>query len=109
MPELAIPTVTVAELRSVLADPARGWWLVHATDRAGFHEGHIPGALARPSDTQLHRLGRTARILVYGEDEHAVAAPTLTAALHRLGVEAAWFAGGLAAWTEAGLTIQRSG
>lgn len=101
--------VTVGELRSLLADPVRGWWLVHATDHAGFHEGHIPGALARPNDALLHRLGRSARIVAYGEDEHAATAPALVAALRRLGIEAAWFAGGLSAWTAAGLTIDRSG
>jgi rhodanese-related sulfurtransferase len=107
--EPAIPTITDAELRSLLADPAGGWWLVHATDRAGFHAGHIPGALARPKDTQLHELGRTARIVVYGEDEHAATAPALAAALRRGGVEAVWFAGGLQAWAAAGFAVERSG
>lgn len=111
MPEPARPTITVAELRALLADPepAPAWWLVHATDRAGFHEGHIPGALARPSETQLHELGRSARIIVYGESERSTTARALVVALRHLGIEAVRLAGGLAAWAAAGLAIERSG
>ena len=109
MPEAAVPRCTVAELRSLLADPSRTGWLVHATDHAGFQDGHIPGALARPHDAQLRQLGRTSRVVVYGEHEHVATAPALTAALRRHGVEAAWFAGGLAAWTAAGLPIEGCG
>ena len=109
MPDPMIPRVSVATLRARLDDTGLHCWLIHATDRLAFHEGHIPGALARPDDAVLRRLADGSALVVYGEDEHAEAAPALVTVLHRLDVEVAWFAGGLAAWRSAGLPIERSG
>ncbi len=109
MPEPLLAAVSLAELRALLADPALRLWLIHATDAHPFTAGHIPGSLARPDVGLLRRLGHDVPIVVYGEDEHAVVAPTLVAELHHLDVEVAWFAGGLAAWTAAALPLERSG
>ena len=109
MPEPLLAAVSLAELRALLADPALRLWLIHATDAHPFAAGHIPGSLARPDVGLLRRLGHDVPIVVYGEDEHAVAAPALVAELHHLDVEVAWFAGGLAAWTAAALALERSG
>ena len=109
MSDPTIRRLSVTALRSLLDDPGLRIWLIHATDRVGFHEAHIPGALARPNDTLLRQLVGAVPVVVYGEDGHAQAAPALAAALHHLDVEVAWFPGGLAAWRAAGLPVERSG
>jgi rhodanese-related sulfurtransferase len=109
VPETSIPVVSLATLRSLLGDPSLRCWLVHATDAHPFAAGHIPGSLARPELTLLRRLAIDVPIVVYGEDEHARAAPELATELLRLDVEVAWFVGGLAAWTAAGLPLEPSG
>jgi rhodanese-related sulfurtransferase len=109
VPEASIPVVSLDTLRALLGDPSLRCWLVHASDATPFAVGHIPGSLARPELTLLSRLAIDVPIVVYGEDEHASAAPELATELLRLGVEVSWFVGGLAAWTAAGLSLERSG
>lgn len=104
-----VPVVSIAVLHGALADPRLPFWLIHATDRAAFPVGHIPGALARPDDALLARLAEAIPVVVYGEDEHARAAPSLAARLRAWDVEVAWFAGGLAAWAAAGLPVETCG
>ena len=72
-------------------------------------QGISLGALARPDIGLLRRLADDVPIVVYGEDEHSGTAPELAAELNHLDVEGTWFAGGLAAWTAAGLPLERSG
>jgi rhodanese-related sulfurtransferase len=109
MVEPELPNLSTDEVLATLADGGRPSWLVHVTDRTAFRDGHIPGALARPQEEVLHRLGAIAMIVVYGEDEHAELAPALVAALQGSGVEVAWYSGGLAAWRRAGRPVERSG
>jgi rhodanese-related sulfurtransferase len=109
VPETSVPIVTLETLRTLLADPSLRCWLVHATDAQPFASGHIPGSLARPELTLLHRLATDVPIVVYGEDERARAAPELATELLRLDVQVTWFAGGLAAWTAAGLPLEPTG
>ncbi len=109
MPDPSLPTVSVAQLRALLTDPQLRCWLVHATDAHPFTAGHVPGSLDQPDTGLLRRLGADVPIVVYGEDEQARAAPALATELHHLDIEVAWFAGGIAAWTAAGLPLERSG
>jgi 3-mercaptopyruvate sulfurtransferase SseA len=109
MPDPTFPTISLEQLRTRLADPRQRTWLVHATDTLPFHEGHIPGALARPDDVVLERLGRDVPLVIYGEDDAARAAPALVSRMAHLHVEAAWFATGLAGWRAADLPVERSG
>ena len=109
MADPTIRRISVTALRALLEDPRPCVWLIHATDESAFREAHIPGALARPEDPLLRRLAGDAPVIVYGEDDHSEAAPALAAVLHHLGVEVAWFSGGLAAWRAAGLPVERSG
>jgi len=109
MPEPSVPTVSLAQLRALFTDPQLRCWLIHATDTQPFTAGHVPGSLAQPDTRLLRRLGAEVPIVVYGEDEQASAAPALVRELHHLGVEVAWFAGGIAGWTAAGLPLERSG
>jgi len=109
MPDPTVRRISVTALRALLDDPGPCVWLIHATDESAFREAHIPGALARPEDPLLRRLAGDAPVIVYGEDDHSEAAPALAAVLHHLGVEVAWFSGGLAAWRAAGLPVERSG
>lgn len=104
-----VPEVSSAALQAALADPRLPVWLIHATDRVAFGAGHIPGALACPDDASLARLAGGIPVVVYGEDEHVRAAPALAARLRAVGVEVAWFAGGLVAWAAAGLPVESSG
>jgi rhodanese-related sulfurtransferase len=109
VPEPLVPVVSIATLRTLLGDPSLRFWLVHATDAHPFAAGHIPGSLARPAVALLRRLAEEVPIVVYGEDEHASAASALATELRDLDVDVAWFTGGLAAWTAAGLPLERSG
>ena len=109
MTDPCLPTVSLAQLRALLADPQLWCWLIHATDAYPFTAGHVPGSLAQPDTELLRRLGEVVPIVVYGEDEQASAAPALATELHHLDVEVAWFAGGIAGWTAAGLPLERSG
>lgn len=101
-----VPLVSTAALEAALADPGLRIWLIHATDRVAFGAGHLPGALACPDDASLARLAGGTPVVVYGEDEHARAAPALVVRLRAAGVEVAWFAGGLVAWAAAGLPVE---
>jgi rhodanese-related sulfurtransferase len=109
VPERPVPVVSLTALRSLLGDPSLRCWLVHATDAHPFAAGHIPGSLARPELALLRRLAVDVPIIVYGEGEHASAALELATELLLLDVEVTWFVGGLAAWTAAGLPLERSG
>lgn len=109
MPHPSTPTISLGQLHARLADRHRRTWLVHATDSLPFHDGHIPGALARPDEAVLERLARDVPLVIYGEDESARAAPVLVSELARVHAEAVWFRAGLAGWRAAGLPIDRSG
>lgn len=116
MAETAVPAVTTDELRALLADPSRRWWLVHATDTVVPRRSH-PGCAGsprrHPAAPTRSRSGRRAcwgiKVVVYGEDEDARDARDLASRLGRGGVEVAWYTGGLAAWSAAGLPVERSG
>lgn len=109
MPDTRPPIISLTDLRVLLADPALRIWLIHATDTRPFAAGHIAGSLAGPDLPALRRLARDVPIVVYAEDEHAVAAPRIAADLQGRGVEVRWFAGGIRAWVHAGLPLEGSG
>jgi 3-mercaptopyruvate sulfurtransferase SseA len=104
-----LPIVSAAEVARLLSDLHASVWLVHAASAVPFGDGHIPGALAARDPAVLAALADDALVVVYGGHDGDAAASGLARSLRASGVEAAWFRGGLAAWSRAGHPVERSG
>lgn len=101
-------TVSTELLRRLVAGDA-ALWLVYAPDQSAFAEGHIPGSLTGTDEQLLAALPAGAPLVVYGEDDRAGRARDLAAQLSHVGRDVRWYAGGLRAWSAAGLPVERLG
>jgi hypothetical protein len=99
------PTITTAQLGR-LVNSAEPLWLIYLPDDPGSFPGHIAGSLAANDEDLLAALAGATPMVFYGEHSHAVRARTLAARLTTQGRDARWYAGGLQAWSAAGLPIE---
>ena len=101
----APPTMTTAELRRLM-NSAEPLWLIHLPDDPDSSPGHIAGSLATNDEDLLTALTDATPMVFYGEHSHAVRARTLATRFASQGRDARWYAGGLRAWTAAGLPVE---
>ena len=99
------PTMTTAQLRR-LVNSAEPLWLIYLPDHPGSSPGHIAGSLATNDEDLLAALAGATPMVFYGEHHHAVRARTLATRFASDGRDARWYAGGLHAWTAAGLPVE---
>lgn len=96
------PTITTEQLRRLVAG-GEPLWLVYASGNPRPSAVRIPGSLTTADEDLLASLVPTTPLVVYGNDAHAVRARALASRFMRVGRGARWYAGGLDAWTAAGL------
>jgi len=99
------PTMTTAQLRR-LVNTAEPLWLIYLPDDHGSSPGHIAGSLTTNDEDLLAALAGATPMVFYGEHNHAVRARTLATRFASEGRDARWYAGGLQAWTAAGLPVE---
>lgn len=99
------PTITTAELRR-LVNSAEPLWLIDVPDVARSWHRRIAGSLATNDEDLLAALAGATPMVFYGEHSHAVRARKLATRFASEGRDARWYAGGLRAWTAAGLPVE---
>jgi len=97
--------MTTAELRRLI-NSAEPLWLIYLPDDPASFPGHIAGSLATNDEDLLSALANATPTVFYGEHKHAVRARTLATRFASEGRDARWYAGGLQAWTAAGLPVE---
>lgn len=97
--------MSTPQLRRLLAGSGP-LWLVFAPDRAAFSDGHIPGSLTATDAQLLAALPGGTPVILYGEHRGAERARALAARLATAGRDVRWYAGGLEAWSAAGLPVE---
>ena len=96
------PTITTAQLRRLVAS-GEPLWLVYVSDDRSRPPVRIAGSLTTADEDLLAALVRNTPVVFYGVNSYAVRARSLASRFTSEGEDARWYAGGLEAWTAAGL------
>ena len=99
------PTITTAELLRLVTG-AEQLWLIYAPDDPGSEQGCIPGSLVTTDERLLGTLADEMPMVVYGDSTEATRAHAIAARFASQGRDTRWYAGGVQAWTEAGLPVE---
>jgi predicted metal-dependent enzyme (double-stranded beta helix superfamily) len=105
-PNIRTVPVDPSQLRSMMADGAK-LMILDARTPAAHAKGHLPGALPLPADAigADRRFDAVARIVLYDDREDGPAEIAALALMHRGCRNLAVLAGGIEAWTQAGLGL----